>query len=538
MDWISDLVIKRLSQRTNVFLAETFDMKRIEQMKQMLRNGKFDELCKVKFDNKIEFNIQTNKLVNLVNNTVLQVDPMRSPSVEIDNMLRTTSSAVIIYYVFNQTHADSLADILAAWSQDSELYRNKSTVIVFTSDTTLFNESLRRLTYTITIIASSEEERKQLLEELAQEISKGLEKKYGKKIKLKITEDILQASAGLDLHSTETAAMESFFKNRRFDVSTFTDLKVKILKTYGLEYVQPEIDFSHVGGYHSLKEYIRKRVITPLRNPEKAKYYGVGSPRGIILYGPPGTGKTYFTEALAKELGLTMVKLTPADLFRGIVGESESRVRQITQLVESLSPVVVMVDEIDQIALARGQVMITDSGVSRRITNMLLEWLGSRNRRSFLCGSTNFVENMDFAFIRAGRVDEVCLILPPDYEARKEILKIHCTKIRKVPIKNVDFDEIAKKTFMWTGAELEKLVLDAARVAMDENAKHVTDKHFEEAFSGIEVNINERKRRIQQMVATMKKLENVNRKFLNEAIKEFATAEKDESRVKGLLEAL
>ena len=52
---------------------------------------------------------------------------------------------------------------------------------------------------------------------------------------------------------------------------------------------------------------------------------------------------------------------------------------------------------------------MTDSGVSRRITNMLLEWLGGRNRKSFLIGCTNFLENMDTAFIRSGNLHFSCV---------------------------------------------------------------------------------------------------------------------------------
>lgn len=180
---------------------------------------------------------------------------------------------------------------------------------------------------------------------------------------------------------------------------------------------------------------------------------------------------------------------------------------------------------------------MTDSGVSRRITNMLLDWLGQRNRKSLLVGCTNLMP-LDPAFIRAGRVDEVCLVLPPDLEARKEILEVHTSKARKVPIKDVDLIDIAKQTFTWTGAELEKLVLDAARLAMERNDKYVTTDHFNEVIKAVEINVAERKESIQRMVGTMKKLENVNRTFLQEALKEFAKAEKDESRIKGMLEAL
>jgi len=487
-------------------------------------------------DNVVEFNMQRGELVNLMTKVKLQLDPMVSPLKELDNFLQSSSTVAIIHYVFMPEHANILTDYVAAWSQDENLYDKRSTVLVFTADAELFNENVRRLCYQISIQPSTPEERKTILENVARQIEQDFASK-GVKMKLKITEDIIQASSGLDLHSVETAAIESFFLYRRFDVSAFTDYKVRILRTYNLEYVQPQIDFSMVGGYNALKNYIRKRIILPLRNPEKASYYGVGLPRGIILYGYPGTGKTYFTEAMAKELGLAMVKLTPADLFRGIVGASEARVRQITTLIESLAPVVVAIDEIDQIATPREQVLMTDSGVSRRITNMLLDWLGQRNRKSLLVGCTNFMP-LDQAFMRAGRVDEICLVLPPDFEARKEILEVHTSKIRKVPIKDVDLSEVARQTFMWTGAELEKLVLDAARLAMESDSEYVTMEHFMEAMKGVEVNVAERKENIQRMISTMRKLENVNRTFLQEAIKEFTRAEKDESRIKGMLEAL
>lgn len=195
--------------------------------------------------------------------------------------------------------------------------------------------------------------------------------------------------------------------------------------------------------------------------------------------------------------------------------------------------------QVDQIALARGKVMMTDSGVNRRVTNMLLDWLGQRNRKSFLVGCTNFLESMDLAFLRAGRVDEVCLVLPPDATARKEILELHCTKVRKIPVEaKLNYQQIADKTFMWTGAELEKLALDASRLAMEATATKVTMKHFEDAMERVEVNVKQRSETIQGMVATMRKMENVSKAFLDESLKEFAHGEKDRSRVKSFIENL
>lgn len=346
--WIGDLVIKRLAHRANGFILETLDMKRIDQMRTILMDTEtLKKLFRDKVDFKqiIEYDLLRTELLNLKSKTRLTVDPMTSPLKELDNFLTGTPTVVLISYVLAQHHADALSDYLAAWSQDSKMHQLKSTVIVFTSDANLFNESLRRLCYTIPIVASTPEERKVLLDKVAADIKKGMKEKFGRTIRLKATEDIVQASSGMGLHPTETAAIESFYLYREFRISAFTEFKIDILQTHNLQYVEPTIDFSLVGGYKLLKDYIRNRVIFPLRNPETAKYYAVGLPKGIILYGYYGCGKTYISEAIAKELGLAMVKLSPGDLFRGIVGESEGRVRQITNLIESLAPVVVMIDE-------------------------------------------------------------------------------------------------------------------------------------------------------------------------------------------------
>jgi len=537
-NWIEDLVLKRRAQRSNAYIVESVDPRRVQQFLQLLKSGKFGELVKVSYERLLVYDLQRNSLVDLMTGTPLNLDPMSSLVSQLDVELQSRPAVLVVNYVFMQSHADMLSNMLAAWSHDEKLYKNKSTVVVFTSSATLFSDSLRRLIHTITIVPSTAEERRVLLVERARELSEAFEVKYGKKLRVRVTEEIVEATSGLTLHDVETAALESFFINRRFDVATFTDYKIQLLKNYGMEYVIPSRGFESVGGYHLLKRYVQSRVIALLRNPDKAKYYGLSVPRGILLYGYPGSGKSWFTKCLAKEIGLPMLKLSPADLLRGIVGETEARVRQLTQLMESLAPIVIFLDEYDQLAMSRGQQFIGDSGVSRRMQNMLLDWLGDERRRSFVVGATNYVEACDFAFLRVGRIDKIILVLPPDLKAREEILKVHTSVVRKVPVRDVDFAALAERTPFWTGAELERLVLDAAANAMDVGREYVMQGDFDEALSLTEVNIQERLKRVREMVGIAKRLENVDTAFLKAAVEEFVATEKDKSRIEGLMEAL
>lgn len=549
MEWLEDFALKRKAQRTNCFIFETFDMKRLDGFKVMAKNGKIKQLLETETDYQwYEYNLQKDELLRRTQDKweTMTGDPMQQGSVlsRLDDLLTNQSCIAIIQYVFESRHAQMLSDYLAHWSRNADLYEQHSTVIVFVSDAGLFNETLRRLCYTVSINPSSADERRELLHVLANKLRDIYSKKYETQLKVKVTEDQVQASSGLDLHSTETAAFEGFFINpkRQFDVSKFTEYKIQILKTYGLEYSQPSIGYDRVGDYVSLKAYMQNNVIMPLRNPEIAAKYGVGLPKGVILIGYHGTGKTLFAEATSKELGLPMIKLSPADLFRGIVGESESRVKQITTIIESLAPAVVMIDEIDQIAIPREQMISTDSGVSRRIINMLLEWLGQRNRRTFLIGCTNFA-TLDSAFIRAGRIDEICIVLPPNRIARKEILEIHMDKARKVPVEPKEKEAIlvkmAEETFGWTGAELEKLVLTAARLGMTERSETITLEHFLSAKQCFDVDQEQRRKHIDQLVNQVKQIEFLNKNFLKEALAEFQKGEgKEDARLKALIESI
>jgi SpoVK/Ycf46/Vps4 family AAA+-type ATPase len=514
--------------------VETVDPKRIQQFKRfILESPEFAGHKKYYLD------LQTLELIDLENNTPVSIQqqffapaPVPVSPQQLLNMLRSQPTVLIISYTFDQRHTQYLSDFLVSASHDEQLYSHKSTVVVFTSDVSIFPQIVRRLSHTITLPTSTPEERLELLKKIKEEI----EEASGVKLNLNISADIVNASSGLTLHDVETVALESFLLYRDFKVEVFTSYKIKLLKEIGIEYIVPSRGFESVGGYDYLKEYVRNRIIRVLRNPDNAQRYGLSIPRGILLYGPPGTGKTWFAKALAKEIGLPMIIIDASTFLRGVVGETEARVKQVTQLIESLAPVVVFIDEFDQLTLSRQTVMSTDSGVTRRMTNMLLSWLGSEDRKSFVVGATNFVSDIDPAFLRPGRLDEVIPVFYPDFKARLEILRVHTSIIRKVPLKNVDLETIARKTYMWTGAELEKLVLEAATLAMSENSEYVTQEHFESALRSIEVNVSEREQKLKQMINELRKLEIVNQAFLKKALEFYVKTESSVSeRVKSII---
>ena len=533
LNWVDNVIVDRLSQRANVFIRQTEDKTRIDQLVDAIAacnlTTSFKQTCG--FAHMLDFNILRHELRDIRPGgqrplVAPEIREGKSQLQQIDDRLHVLAppksdqpqgALVVMHWVLTKAHADSISDWLAAWSQDKTLYKNTGTVFVFTTDETLFGEALRRLCSTASIPPGSDAEIRDVLDTLSARM---------KQLHLQVTDPLVQAARGLNLHQTETAALKGIFTtpNRQFALQPFTDLKVQILESTGLSYIQQTLDPSSIGGYAPLKREFNDFVVALLKDPSKALYYGLQPPRGIVMDGPPGVGKTLFALTISKLLGLAMIKLTPADLYRSLVGESEGRIKRLTELIESLSPVVVFIDEMDNLLRARSEVMATDSGVNRRIVNGLLDWLGMPNRRSFVIGATNRIEDIDEAAVRPGRFDEIIYVPYPDKQGREEIFKVQCTVLNKIPIDpTLSYAELAVQSPFLSGAEIAKWCSLAARAAMHKGDKTVTQDHFKEVAAQIVIDPKKRWQNMQDKIKLLKSggvFSNVNVPLLDESLKE------------------
>lgn len=66
-------------------------------------------------------------------------------------------------------------------------------------------------------------------------------------------------------------------------------------------------------------------------------------------------------------------------------------------------------------------------------------------------------------------------------------------------------DEIARNTEIFTGAELEELVLRAARNALKEDRDYVTSEDFKTAMESFRINWGERRRQMEEYLELSEK---------------------------------
>ena len=168
-----------------------------------------------------------------------------------------------------------------------------------------------------------------------------------------------------------------------------------------------------------------------------------------------------------------------------------------------MSPCIVFVDEVDR--FGRRTDISTDSGTSRRVFSQLLEWLGDESRKAIIIATTNVPEQLDEAFMRIGRFDYKIPILYPDFQARVQILQVHTSVVRKVPIDEIDFKKIANATEYFTGAELEELVIRASRRAFQEDAEKVTQEHFNKALKTFRIDRDAREQQVKHYLTLAEK---------------------------------
>ena len=198
----------------------------------------------------------------------------------------------------------------------------------------------------------------------------------------------------------------------------------------------PNVDLEQdIGGYPEVKLRLREELLDLLLRKDSLGSEGEIQalegllPRGIIFHGPPGTGKTYFAKAMATAMDATVIIVSGPELKSKWVGESEENLRRVFRQARRAAPAVIVFDEIDAFAHARGTYQ--GSGVEHSVVNQLLtEMDGFRGSESvFVVGTTNFLESLDGALLRPGRFEFLIEIPAPGVQDRREIVAIYDRKL-------------------------------------------------------------------------------------------------------------
>ncbi len=151
----------------------------------------------------------------------------------------------------------------------------------------------------------------------------------------------------------------------------------------------------------------------------RERYAQLGIPwrRGYLLYGPPGTGKTSLVTALASELRLNVCTLS---LASPVV--TDEKIHTLLASVPQRS--LLLIEDVDAFFrerdAAHAQVKLSFSGFLNALDGVATQ------EGTVLFMTTNHIERLDPALVRAGRIDErVELGYAAEDQLRRLYLKFH-----------------------------------------------------------------------------------------------------------------
>ena len=258
------------------------------------------------------------------------------------------------------------------------------------------------------------------------------------------------------------------------------------------------ITLNDVAGIQEAKDEVGE-IIAFLRNPKKFQRLGGRVPRGVMLIGPPGCGKTLLAKAVAGEADVPFFSISGSDFVEMFVGVGASRVRDLFKQAKDTAPCIIFLDEIDAVGRRRGSGFSSGGHDEREQTlnAILVEMDGfDSSDQVIVIASTNRADVLDPALTRPGRFDRSVQVHLPDVLGRAEILKVHSRKVKMSP--DVELERLARGTPMFSGAELEAIINEAAIAATLQDKDWVEMEDLEEARDKVKYGRSRKSARVEE----------------------------------------
>jgi SpoVK/Ycf46/Vps4 family AAA+-type ATPase len=312
-------------------------------------------------------------------------------------------------------------------------------------------------------------------------------------------ESVAKVTSGLNLKNLERLVEESFEEDKPLSMLYLGQKKKEMIENEAmglLEFMDTGYSLDAVSGH----EFVKKQFRDAARAIKQGQL-GV-LPMGYLIAGPVGTGKSFMVSAFAGEIGIPMVKFKN---FRSKwQGETESHLEKILNILKSMAPVAVMIDEADAALGDRNQE--GDNGTSNRVFAQIAGFMGDTRYRGkiiwFLITCRPDLIPIDLK--RQGRAEEHYALFYPETDREKEdLFRTLAGKlefgVHKFPV----LDLFKKYKLDISGAEIEAMLVRAKQRAVMENRTMVSREDMEEIMADYNPPFYEQEIRLQNLVAVI-----------------------------------
>ena len=392
----------------------------------------------------------------------------------IENLPATTQSVIIL-----KDFSKFLPDILVSRKLkklSNQLKKEAKTIIIINNEKNIPDE-LEEYTSILYFLPPT-------LNNIKVEIAR-IFKIYGQEIELETFNQISAAFLGFSINQIRQIISKLIIIEKRITKQTIRSIlkekKTLLSSNSVLEFCDSTETFNDVGGLENLKNWLNKRKKLIIE-PDLALNYGLSTPKGVLLVGIQGTGKTLIAKAIAQEWFLPLLRLDTGKLFGGLVGESESRTREMIQSVESIGPCILWIDEIDK-SFSNIDTK-NDSGTTKRVFGNLITWLSEKKSFVFVVATANNLDTLPAELIRKGRFDETFFIDLPNCNEREKIFEVHLKEIRPHSWQNYHIQKLAKMSENYSGAEIKQIIEESMLKAFAENRDLLNNDLFDQLLTG------------------------------------------------------
>jgi ATP-dependent Zn protease len=312
-------------------------------------------------------------------------------------------------------------------------------------------------------------------------------------------EAVASVTSGLNLMNLERLVLESHESDTALSLNYLRLKKKEMIENEAgglLEFMETVYSLDAVSGH----DFVKKQF----RHATKAIKHGDLEilPMGYLIAGPVGTGKSFMVSAFAGEIGIPMVKFRN---FRSKwQGVTESNLEKVLNILKSMSPVAVMIDEADAFLGDRDQ--DGDSGTSNRVFAQIASFMGDTSYRGkiiwFLITCRPDLIPIDLK--RQGRAEEHMALFYPETDAEKVALFDTLKKKLKFGVHNFPILDLFRKyQHEVSGAEIESMLIRAKQRAMMDNRTMISREDMEEVMADFIPPAYEHEIRLQNLVASL-----------------------------------
>lgn len=190
----------------------------------------------------------------------------------------------------------------------------------------------------------------------------------------------------------------------------FRDDDGKELRIPEVKFMDANVDPSQLILSRDVESIVETNLLTPIRRAQDCERNGIQVKRGVLLGGDYGTGKTLAAAVAAHEAvanGVTYVYVPRAD-------ELAEAIKFGRQYAEPAC--VVFCEDIDRVTQGERNVEMDE------LLN-IIDGIDGKDTNIIVVLTTNFLDQINQAMLRPGRLDAVIEVTPPDAEAVERLLR-------------------------------------------------------------------------------------------------------------------